>query len=348
MQTNRENFEKGTSTPESFWRFVNERHAVWMRRVAKDGPAPWTDDKVIASGRFTNVFRELDRGTIALRRAEAAFLDSRGGPGRMSHADESTLLFNVSWYRMLNRREHLDATGGFVGERSFARLRKVIMTSAPLFTSAHQTYLPKDAGAGRGLRQWYADNFKRMFDARKAITAALDLDSLERSFDQLQESMKHAGVVGVGPFIAYEIVTDLRRTLLAGAKDAMRWCNINRGGGSARGLRRLGYGETPSEAFRLLNDGVNAGLLAPHLRQHLPVSFGGGKGIRPLLELREVEHALCEFDKYERCRTGLGKTRGGAYRQRLEFDDGGFGAGAARWHQPPAWSGSTRRKGGGA
>ena len=335
MQTNRENFEAGTSSVEAFWKFVNERHAVWLRRLVKDGPAPWTDDEVIAGGKFTNVFRELDRGTIALRRAEEAFLE-RSARWESSRRAE-IITFNVSWYRMLNRREHI-APGFF--ER-VDPLRRLVMSAEPLFTAAHQTYLPKDAGPGEGVRRWYADNFQRLWDNRKRVAKAVDPDSLERTFKHLQERMKDCGVAGVGPFIAYEIVTDLRRTLLCDAKDAMRWCNINRGGGSARGLRRLGYDETPSGAFKLLNDGINAKLLDPHLAQHLSRGFGSAaRNVSPLLELREVEHALCEFDKYERCRTGLGKTRGGAYRQKLEFDDGGFGRSLRTCNLPPNWSGS--------
>lgn len=340
MQTNRENFEAGTSSVEAFWKFVNERHAVWLRRLFNDGQAPWTDDLVIANGKFTNVFRELDRGTIALRRAEDAFLERSKHYAFDKRAE--LVLFNVSWYRMLNRREHIASTGFL--ER-FQPLEKLVMTAEPLFTAAHQTYLPKDAGPGEGVRRWYADNFQRLWDNRKRIAKGVDPDSLERTFNHVQERMKDCGVAGVGPFIAYEIVTDLRRTLLCDAKDAMRWCNINRGGGSARGLRRLGYEETPRGAFKLLNDGIEAKLLDPHLAQHLPRGFGSlARAQAPLLELREVEHALCEFDKYERCRTGLGKTRGGAYRQKLDFDDGDFGKALRNCNRPPSWSGSSERR----
>lgn len=42
--------------------FVLERHRVWQRRQDGD-PGPWSRDRVLASRKFTNVFRILDPGT---------------------------------------------------------------------------------------------------------------------------------------------------------------------------------------------------------------------------------------------------------------------------------------------
>lgn len=47
---------------DDFLRFVYERHRIWEKR--QEGlPAPWTDDPILASRKFTNVFRVLDPGT---------------------------------------------------------------------------------------------------------------------------------------------------------------------------------------------------------------------------------------------------------------------------------------------
>ena len=47
---------------DDFLRFVVERHRIWEKRQAGE-PAPWTDDPVLATKKFTNVFRVLDPGT---------------------------------------------------------------------------------------------------------------------------------------------------------------------------------------------------------------------------------------------------------------------------------------------
>ncbi|TXH55942.1 MAG: hypothetical protein E6Q97_07670, partial [Desulfurellales bacterium] len=49
-------------TIDDFWNWVNERHAIHLRRYAGEEP-PWTNDPVLQQFRFTEVFRELDRGT---------------------------------------------------------------------------------------------------------------------------------------------------------------------------------------------------------------------------------------------------------------------------------------------
>lgn len=47
---------------DDFLRFVVERHRIWEQRQA-GAPQPWTDDPILATRKFTNVFRVLDPGT---------------------------------------------------------------------------------------------------------------------------------------------------------------------------------------------------------------------------------------------------------------------------------------------
>lgn len=47
---------------DEFLRFVCERHRIWEQRQA-GAPQPWTTDPVLATRKFTNVFRVLDPGT---------------------------------------------------------------------------------------------------------------------------------------------------------------------------------------------------------------------------------------------------------------------------------------------
>jgi hypothetical protein len=48
--------------PELF-AFMKERHAIWERKVAGQ-PKPWTQDPILQSYRFCNVYRELDTVTV--------------------------------------------------------------------------------------------------------------------------------------------------------------------------------------------------------------------------------------------------------------------------------------------
>src|SRR6266567_273191 len=49
-----------TTAFDSYWRFACERQSLFFRRVAGEGP-PWTADPILATHRFTNVYRASDR-----------------------------------------------------------------------------------------------------------------------------------------------------------------------------------------------------------------------------------------------------------------------------------------------
>ena len=51
---------KATPVFETYWRFAAKRQDLFMRRFNGE-PAPWTDDHVLQSHRFTNVYRAADR-----------------------------------------------------------------------------------------------------------------------------------------------------------------------------------------------------------------------------------------------------------------------------------------------
>ena len=50
----------------TFWEFCEEREAIRLKRL-RGYPAPWTDDEILRVNHFTNVDRNLDRGTIFLK-----------------------------------------------------------------------------------------------------------------------------------------------------------------------------------------------------------------------------------------------------------------------------------------
>jgi hypothetical protein len=146
--------------------------------------------------------------------------------------------------------------------------------------------------------------------------------------DTLEEAHKYLTLLPyIGPFMAYEALTDLRHTCyFRQAEDIHSWANP--GPGAFRGLRRLlnlpvekrqdksvpGGKKAAIAMMRQLLRNANAHLQLATPRQMetyvvSPVTFGkkyGKKGILPRLEMRDIEHSLCEFDKYERARTGVG------------------------------------------
>ena len=126
----------------------------------------------------------------------------------------------------------------------------------------------------------------------------------------------------LGDFMAYEIVTDLRHTaLLDRAPDTMTWANP--GPGAMRGLNRI-VGrpldqripkDLANKEMRLLLEKSRDSWHWPQFEDGYWVIQNGEfndppvSGDWPTWEMRDVEHTLCEFDKYERARLGQGRPR---------------------------------------
>lgn len=101
--------------------------------------------------------------------------------------------------------------------------------------------------------------------------------------------------------MAYEVVTDLNHTIMPLAHDRMTWANA--GPGAKRGLNRI-HGrmltDTPSkrdwntEMYELLQ------CSSEYLEPHVPMNE---------VDMRTIEHSLCEWDKYMRVKLGQGTPR---------------------------------------
>src|SRR3989304_2488073 len=120
--------ESPGSPVESFFKFIAERHAIYIRRTRGD-EWPWTDDPILQKYKFTNIFRELDTGTIYCREAI-----------RDPYADHPELFFNVAMYRLFNWVPTFE-TIGFVEEFDTKYVNKVVRRMREqrqqIFTGAH-------------------------------------------------------------------------------------------------------------------------------------------------------------------------------------------------------------------
>jgi len=134
-------------------------------------------------------------------------------------------------------------------------------------------------------------------DREKLVNRILDSKSLEKAWMILRDYPY------MGPFMAYEVITDLRHTyLLREATDILTWANA--GPGAMRGLNRLAgrdldfsrrthpWNDEMRELWELSRERLNPNLINLD-------SF----------EMREIEGGLCEFDKYSRILNEEGRTR---------------------------------------
>ena len=255
-----------------FFDWINERHRIYLKKQC-EGP-PWTDDWIMQTYKFCNVFRQLDRGTIALNDLL-----------RRSILTNPQIAFTTIWYRLFNLDVHANHFRVAPGmEELMVYLKKRRADGEQIFTGAHMT----TGVAGEHKLTTFERSVHAGFELAPKISHLCRSGYMAIVYEALK------ALPMVGGFIAYEMVCDLRFSLIE-PKDSMTFTNI--GPGAKRGLERLGLWKCPRDGLLQM---VKLLKMAPdYLERH----------VVGLFELREIEHCLCEFDKYERTRLGEGRPR---------------------------------------
>lgn len=267
-----------------FLYWVKERHKIYEAR--ENGlPKPWTNDEVLQNYFFTNPYRENDKTTRWFR--ERIRFPLRERPEVVF----ATICFR--WFNLVSTGEELVKRNLLLKwnrGRAVKYLGKLREQGKNLFTGAFMIHSPP----GKRKLEAICERLQEVWKDRIRFTVQLEnCNSLRQAHSYLLR------IPGIGNFMSYEIVCDLRYTyLLENANDTMTWCSP--GPGCARGLYRVAGKEPPtggknSDAPRLPKDWKNT-------MQQLLTLMRKRLDTLPPFEMREVEHSLCEFDKYERAR----------------------------------------------
>lgn len=270
-----------------FMHWINERHKIYLKKKEGASP-PWTRDKILQEYKFTNVFRVYDAVTQDL-------MNNVITP-HLKDEDQATLLFNIMKYRFFNWPPTFYALGGYSdawNEKVAKKLLKEMKKRGDqIFTGA---YIITNSGKKRPKTDIICEALTAAWNRRETfVEYACKVNTLEMMCEALQV------LPTVGKFIAYEIVTDLRHTrMLDTARDVFTWANP--GPGAKRGLNRLHN----REVKRAVKDTT----CVTEMRELLEVANKKKHKHVPKLEMRDIEHSLCEFDKYMRVKQDEGRPR---------------------------------------
>lgn len=260
-----------------FWRFVRERHRVFLRRERGDDP-PWTADPVLRDYFFTNVYRELDPGT---RFIQSVLNDHVAAP-------LPDRLFNVMLYRLCLREESFEqlgwsTVGGFDADEFLAFIRDHPRPFHNAYMISNQnTAMPKDELLALTASEW-----------------AEWLPTQDMTWPDREAFIRWLGRArGIGPFLATQVLADLTYKDHVGLPEDGY---VQLGGGARRGLNGVLRGlEVARKPIHVAEGRQVLDLLSAHQQDEhhdvLPYD----------LTRMNLQNCACEFSKYAR---GGGKRR---------------------------------------
>ena len=268
-----------------YWQI--ERENIRLQKEVSQLPPPWTNDSILQEYKFCQVFREDDRTTRWFR--EHIREPMKNSPDVLM----ATVIFR--WFNWIPTGRTL-IEHGLLKRWDRKKAIEEITKQPKWITGAYIIKTPNGMDKVTGVAECISHMWQ---DREYLVKKIIKTESLEDTWTLLRDYPY------MGPFMAYEVVTDLRHTyLLEKAKDVLTWGNA--GPGAMRGLNRLtgrelGYSKRShnwvgemQELYKIVQT-----KLPPHILQRNDMRY----------EMREIEGGLCEFDKYSRIVKGEGRTR---------------------------------------
>lgn len=277
---------------DDFIYWINERHLIYVNKQEQK-PWPWTEDEIFQTYKFTNVFRELDKTTVWMR-------ENLTNPNL--NEPHNKMIYNCALFRMFGTMEMCEAIGGWQQDHNPQHLKSIarsrLNNKQRVFTGA---YIITNQGRKDPKENIVVDEFvASIWNNRDELASICEDKSLQR----IHKKLRTLSGWGGGGFMAYELVSDLRHTnVLNDAEDILTWANA--GPGAKRGLNRI-FGR-PLKFGKAHHDwnGEMRTLLSKVTAHFADATNALSRN----LEMREIEHSLCEFDKYQRVKNKEGKPR---------------------------------------
>lgn len=281
-----------------FFEFIVDRQRIYCLKSTGE-PKPWTDDKILQTYKFCNVYRELDKCTIYLS----------------EHIKTLTIeekLFRIILFRRFNKSGLFDLLDYHPGDRFDAEgiIKRLdgIRKTQPEVKFFNDAYTLCQYPYNRKIRMKdkHVQILLSMKDLKKEMRLVYYIWDAQKLFEKLQFP-GHP----IGPFLAYQIMQDLAYT-----------------GYPINGFENFTYvgpGARPAVDLIFPGNGVfTSGGYAEAcrvLRNYQMCAFATIKSntgkkwskyaapFQPFLSLHNVQASLCEFRKYTNLKKGKGRRR---------------------------------------
>ncbi len=270
---------------ESFWRFAADRQAIFIQR-ARGETRPWTADPVLATYKFTNVYRVSDRVSQFLIR-HVIYRDDLPSTPR-------EVFFRILLFKLFNKIETWELLERAFGSITFENyrftqydtvLQHALRDGRRIYSAAYIMPPGKYAFGQSAKHQNNLLLLERMIKDR--LPEKLEqADNMQEGFEMLRSYPT------IGDFLAYQFITDINYSEIT---DFSEMDFVVPGPGAREGLRKCFVdfgGLNEPELIRLIAD------LQEHEFERLGLDFQSLWGRR--LQLIDCQNLFCEVDKYAR------------------------------------------------
>lgn len=266
-----------------YWYFASERQAAFERRVAGD-PSPWTDDAILQTFKFCNVYRAADRVSQYMIREVCYHAESCTPEDRLFQIVAFRTFSKIETWRsvraVLGRYPTLDdlADGSFGKALEFTKAANGGLYTGAFILCATDAY-------GQGVKHLnHIELFRHMFLVESLGKQLLEAASLRQIYDLLHRFPL------MGDFMSYQTAIDLNYSDLINFSENEF---TQAGPGALRGIKKCfaDLGDyKPSDIIMWMVENQEK----EFARLGLP--FNGLWG-RPIYAI-DCQGLFCETDKY--------------------------------------------------
>ncbi|TIH37376.1 nucleotide kinase domain-containing protein [Subtercola vilae] len=300
-----------------YWQFAHERHRIFQSRLTQQ-VGPWTDDRILRTYKFCNVYRAADRVSQYMIRNVCYSSND------ISEADR---VFQIVAFRTFSNIATWDSLTMLLGQapvvedirngRLEAALTSIRDSDKRLYTGAF--ILCATNAYGRGLKHLnHVELFRHMFVQTTLAEEILEAPSLAAVYALLHKYPL------MGDFMSYQVAIDLNYSELIHFSENDF---TQPGPGALRGIKKVFSstgGMTPSDTVMWMVDNQDTEF------ERLGLDFDGLWG-RPIQAI-DAQNLFCETDKY--CREALPELASARTRIKAKFVES---AEPVSLYFPPKW-----------
>jgi hypothetical protein len=280
-----------TPRPQAFdiyWKFAHERHRIFEARLAGQS-GPWTEDRILQTYKFCNVYRAADRVSQYMIRNVCYSTDDMTEADRVFQIVAFRTFSNIAtWDSLTILLGHSPVIDDIRNGQLEAALTHLRNSDKRLYTGAF--ILCATNAYGRSLKHLnHVELFRHMFVESRLAEDILEAPSLAAIYAYLHEYPL------MGDFMSYQVAIDINYSELV---DFSENDFTQPGPGALRGIKKVFAdtdGMTPRDTVMWMVDNQESEF------DRLGLKFGGLWG-RPIQAI-DAQNLFCETDKY--CREAL-------------------------------------------